>query len=89
MCVFVGSGVTEAEINFMFGDFNMIEPPLVNIPCKPKAWKRYKGWNVNLRVIYFKRIKLFSVPKAKKKIGGRRKGGRERKKKGGRKDGRK
>lgn len=37
---------------FYIGHFNMIEPPFV---------KRYQGLNVNLRVIYFKRIKLFSV----------------------------
>lgn len=37
--MFVGVGVTEAEMSFMFGHFtfNMIE---LNIPCKPEASRR-------------------------------------------------
>ena len=58
-------GVTEAEMNFIFGYFNMIELPFVNFPPQPEAWKRYQGWNVNLGAIYFRKIKPFSAPKGK------------------------
>ena len=66
--VFVVGWETEAEMNFIFGYFNMIELPFVNFRLQPEAWKRYQGWKVNLGAIYFRRIKAFSAPKGKRTI---------------------
>lgn len=38
LCVCWG-GVMKTEMSFMFRHVNMIEPPFVNIPHKPEAWK--------------------------------------------------
>lgn len=61
--------MAEAEMSFMFTffKFNTTEPSLANIPHKPTTWKRSQGQTTNLGVIYCKRIKLFSAPKAKRK----------------------
>lgn len=42
LCVFIGVGVIEAEMSFVFIHFafNMVE---LNIPHKPEAWQRYQG----------------------------------------------
>ena len=66
--VFVVGWETEAEMNFIFGYFNMIELPFVNFRLQPEAWKRYQGWKVNLGAIYFRRIKAFSAPKGKRTV---------------------
>lgn len=57
--------MTEAEMSFKSGyfKFNKIKPPFVDISHKPEGWKRFQGWNLNLGVIHFKRIKLFSAPR--------------------------